>query len=102
MNFIDNINLVLPHLRRDTDLINEVADIINSIIGSSIQLINIERCILIEGDAGGAFIAGFNIRRKVFTIYRLCQDPCTGGFPNTPRTTKKKGLCQLIITDGIF
>jgi len=47
-------------------------------------------------------IAGLALGQLLFAVDGLCQDPCAGGFTYSTWTAKQKGMCKLMIADGIF
>ena len=102
MNLINNIHFVLPALRRDAHLINQGTNIVNRVIGSCIELINIKRSRTIEWSTWFTLIAGFTLGRKALTINGFGHNPGTSSLANSTRTGKQKSLCNLLIADGIF
>ena len=56
MNFVNNIYAVLSNLGRNSDLFRKVANVLDRIVGSSIQFMNIEGPGLIERETGFTFI----------------------------------------------
>jgi hypothetical protein len=63
--------------------------------------VNIQRGAIVERNTGRAFVTGFSILLKVFTIDGFCQDPGTCSLSHTPWSAKQEGVCQLIIFDCI-
>jgi hypothetical protein len=49
-----------------------------------------------------ALITGFPIRSFILAINGFGKDAGTGRFTDPPGTAKQKGMCQLIVLNGIF
>jgi hypothetical protein len=102
VHFVNNIHLIFTCLRRDSNLVNEAADIVNGVVVGSIQFENIESSIVAKSDAGGALIAGFKIGGRVGAVDGFCQDARTGGLSDTTGACKQKRLRQLVVFNGTF
>ena len=51
VDFVNDIDFVMSHLRRDPHLVDQVPDVIDRVIRGSVEFVDIERRILIEGEA---------------------------------------------------
>ena len=102
MHLIDDIDAVSADLRRDTYLVDQVADIIDRVVRGGIQFVDVERTVFVESLAGFAFVACFGIGCRVQTVDRFGEDTGASGFTHTTWTAKQIRMGQLTATDGIF
>jgi len=102
MHLINYINFIFPHLRRYPYLVNQVTNIIDTVVGSCIQFVNIKRGRIIKCFAGRTLITGFGIGGRMQAVYCFCKNTRTSCFTYTPGTAEKKSLRQLVIPDGVF
>ena len=102
MNLVNDVGSILAALRMVANLLNKGTHIVNRTVRSCIQFKNIEALTVVERYAGFTRVAAFKIRGEVRAIDRFCQNPGTSGFANSPRTCKKKGLSELVGSDGVF
>ena len=51
MNLIDDEHFVFAHLRRNVHLLNELANVVNTVVGSCVEFVNIVGTLLVEGTA---------------------------------------------------
>ena len=102
MYLVDDIDFVNAHLRGNSHLVNQASDVVDRIVGSTVKFIDVERSILIKGEAGGTGITCFCKGGEVFTIDGFCQDPSTGCLSYAPGATEEKCLGQLIVQDCVF
>jgi hypothetical protein len=102
VHLIYYIHLVPSGLGGKTNLFHQGANIIHTIVGRGIQFMNIQRGAFIKGNAGMTGITGFPIGAGVFAVNGFGQNTGAGGFAHSPRPTKQKSMCQLVVADGIF
>ena len=88
VNLVDDVDLVFPNLRWDTDLVYQVSDIVYRVVGGCIQLKNIEGKIL-----------SFLFTSVLVDLFG--QNPGAGGLAHPARTTKQQSLRQVVIFDGV-
>src|SRR5690606_2484731 len=89
MHLINNINLVFSNLRRDSNLINQIANIVNGIVGCGIQFENVESEIF-------AFLF-IPVR-----IYFFGKNSCTGCFSNATWSLEKHSMGKMFVFYGVF
>jgi len=89
MHLIDDIYLIFSELWRISDLVDEVPDIIDGIIGGGIQFIDIQG------------ITPFGCLRFE-TVYEFGNDARAGGLAYTSRPAKQQCLSELLAIDGIL
>lgn len=102
VNLVDDIDLVLADLRWDAHLVNQAADVVNRVVGGSVEFVDVERGVVVEGAARLAFVAGFEVFGRVETVDGLGHDTGTGGLAHATRTAKQEGLRQGVISDSVF
>jgi hypothetical protein len=93
---------LFSHLGDDTYLVNQTPDIINRVVRSGIQFVNIKRPRFVKRHARFALIACFNFRAQMKTIECFGKNPCTGGFAHTTRSAKKVGMSNVTGFNGVF
>jgi hypothetical protein len=89
---INHIHFVFANMWRDAHLIYQTADIIYRVVGSSIQLMHIERVGFIERNTGFAFVAGFNILCEFSQLMVLAMIRAQVVLP-TPLGPQKRNAC---------
>ena len=70
MNLIDDIYLIFTLCGRVLNLLADIPDMVDTIIGSSIDLIDVQGILRIDGTAGGTGITGIAVDR-VLTVDRF-------------------------------
>jgi hypothetical protein len=89
VHLIDDVYLVHAELRRIAHLIDEIANVLNRIVGSGVELVDVERI-------APAFSRGVKI------VDEPGQNPGTGGFSHTARAAEKHGLGRLSAVHGVL
>ena len=74
MHLVDDVYPILPCRRGDVDLIDEVADVVDGVVGCRVELKDIVRPLLIGGDALAALIARLALRGAVLAVDGLGKD----------------------------
>lgn len=102
VDLVDDIHLVVADLWWDAHLFNKASDVVNRVVGGGVEFVDVERGIVVEGAARLAFVAGFEVFRRVQAVDGLGHDARAGGLAHASRTAKQEGLCQSIVADGVF
>ena len=102
MHLVDNIDGVLAYLRRYSHLVNQRTDILDRVIGSGIEFVDIERPLLIEGLATLALIAGVKSVLRVKTVNGFRENTRTGGFAHSSRSAEEICMRQMVLTDSVL
>lgn len=87
MNFVDYVDLEATVLRRVAHLVDQVADIVDGVVGRGVQFEDIQRV-----EFGLVFKA----------VDQTRNDPGAGRLSHAAGTAKQERLRQLIVVDGIF
>ncbi len=101
MHLINDIYLITPLCRRILYLINDLADIVYSVVGGGIDFDHIHRGSLCNPPAHRAFSTGASLC-WIFTVDRPCQNLCYGGFSGSSCPTKQIGMTDPICLNLIF
>ena len=101
MNLIDDKHRVCTNLRENAYLLDKVTDILYRVVRCSIELVDIERTILVKRTTRVALIARLGTY-GVLTVDSLREDSRTSGFTHTARSAEEVGVSQLTTLDCIF
>ena len=74
-------------------LIPQSPDLLNAVIGSSIQLQHVQKSAAFDTETAGAAVAGVSIFR-LFAVHRFGQDLGAGRLPGAPGTGKQIRMGQ--------
>ena len=99
---IDDVDAVLPHLRRNLNLLHQVADVIDTVVGSGIQLVDAVGTSLAERKAGFAFPARIHLRGRIRAVDGFGEDSRGCGLSHSPGTAEKIGMRQFPPDDGVL
>ena len=94
VDFVNDEDLVLADLGRYANLVDEGSDVIDRVVGGSVQFMDVHRALLIECLAGFAFIAGFAILARIEAVDGLGEDARTCGLSDTTRTAEEIGVSE--------
>ena len=99
--FVDDIDLVFPHLRRDTYLLDQRANVIDRIVRCRVQLMDIQRPLLVKRPARLARIACLARGRQIHAVDCLGKDTRARCLSHPARAAEQISMCQLIAQDSI-
>ena len=95
MHLVDDIHAVLAHLRRYADLVHQGLDVLDTVVGCRVKLVDTVRTSLSERLAGLASAARFHIRRRIGTVDHLCEDTCCSGLADASRSAEEVCVSEL-------
>jgi hypothetical protein len=95
-------DLVVALLRREADLVIQLADVVHTVVGGGIELNNIEGGLLIEGSTGRTFIARLSVFARVLAVDGLGQNTSTSGLSYSTWSAEQKGVRQAVHLKGIL
>jgi len=101
VDFVDDEDLESAARRKILDILPEFTDILDTGIGSTIDLENVRgitRCYLKAGRAGIAWL----LSRPIFTLEGLGENSGRTGLPHTSSTREKKGMGNPAGLDSIL
>ena len=101
MNLIDDKDTVTTNLGRDTHLVNQIADTVNTRIRCGIEFVDVETASLVETLARLALATSLVIH-GVGAVDSLCKDTGASSLSYTARTAKKVGVSQPTCCNRIF
>ncbi len=112
VDLVDDEDAVTAHLRRDIDLLCDLADVVDRIVGSRVEFHKVERIAHLDGLAGRALSAGFTLCVGREAVDGFGEDARAGCLAHSTRTAKQiclsqtSGLnrilqrgCQILLTD---
>ena len=102
VNLVDDVNLVTATLWRYVNLFHQLADVVNGVVGSGVELEHVEGGRGVERTAGIAFVACFHIVGDVGAVDGLGQNTGASGFAHATRTAEEECLSQLVVLYGVF
>ena len=102
MNLVNDVDLILSDLWGDSHLIDQTTDVFNGVVGSSVQFVDVERGVVVEGAARLAFVAGLHVLSRIQAVDGLGHDAGAGGLAHASWAAKQKGLRQSVVADGVL
>ena len=102
VNLVDDVHLVLPDLRGDAYLLHQVADVVNRVVRCRVELVDVERSVVVERTARLAFVAGFHVLSGVEAVDGLGHDACASGLSYTSGSAEEVGLGERMVADGVL
>jgi hypothetical protein len=102
VNLVDDVNAVMPDLRGNANLVSQITDVVNRVIRSGVEFMDIVGAIAIERFARFALIAGFNLGAQILTVDGFGKNTGTGCFPYPTRSAKQIGVRKLAVFNCIF
>jgi hypothetical protein len=102
VNLVYDIYTVTSNLRRYSYLVNQVADIVNRVIRSSIEFVNIVASALAKSNTGFTFVTGLIFGSEVTAINGFGKNTGTRSFSYTTWATKEIGMGQLLKLNRIL
>ena len=102
VDFINDVDPVLPLRRREADLVAQVADVVHPGVGCRVHLDQIQEAILIDRLAVGACVAGTAGRISGQAVDRLGENPRDGRLARAARSGKEIGVTDTIRGDRIL
>jgi len=102
VHLVDDIHLVFPHLRRYPHLVDEGADVVNTAVGSRIELKDVERSVVVEAHARLALVARLHVGGGMQTIDGLRHDASACGLTHTSRSAEKESLRKGVVAYGVL
>ena len=102
VDLVDDVDLVSPHLRRDAHLLDERAYVVDGVVRGRVELVDVERALLVEGATRFARVAGLALGGEVHAIDGLGEDACAGRLADAARAAEEVGVSQLIVLDRVL
>ena len=92
VHLVDDIHLIFAYLWWDTYLFYQLTDVVDGVVGSRVQFMDIIRTLFVECYTRFAGIAGFTIGGGMHAVDGFGKDACTSGFSHTTWTAKQVGV----------
>jgi hypothetical protein len=101
VDFVDNVDLEPASGGCVLDVVAQVADVLDLVVGGAVNFDDIQR--ISRGDlaAGFAFATGFGDNAG-FAVQRFCEDPGGRGFPDAARADEQVGMADALLGDGVL
>ena len=99
VHLVDDVDLVAPQSGRHEHLLGELANILDGVIRSSVQLEDIEGALLVEGSATLTRIARLTFGGEVHAVDGLGQHTGRRRLPDPSRATEEVGVGELARED---
>ena len=104
MHLVDDIDALFYGRGREDGFLPQGADVVDAVVGGSVQLDHIEDRAIGDTAAGGAFSAGVAVHR-VLAVDRAGEDARTGRFARSPRANKqirvREPRCTHLVLQGL-
>ncbi len=100
MNLIDNVDLELAFAGTETDLLAQIAYVVDAVVAGCVDFDEIEHAPFIDGDAGGTFVTG-TLALGSAAVEGLGQDAGRTGLARAPGPGKEVGVRDAPIAQGI-
>jgi len=91
VNFVYDINPVPGDGRGEVDFFPQIPDIVHTVVGSGVNLYDIENGAVVDSSAVFTFVAGVAVL-EVQAVYRLGEYLGAGGFSCPPGTSEQIGM----------
>ena len=101
MHLVNNVNLVFPFRRGIGHLVTDLPDIINAVIGRSVNLYHIHGGAGVDGAAGSTFIARISVHRML-TVHRSCKNFGDTGLSRSSCPAEQVGVTDSIRHNLVF
>src|SRR5581483_5873115 len=98
----DDVDLVFARSRSVTDRFIDLADVVNTTVGSAIDFEDVQGSSRIDIQTGRAGVTRLKIFRKLAAIERFGKYPCERRFPCPSATAKQVGMSKTVLPKGIF
>ena len=100
MDLVDDVDLVLELGGQVFDLVADLPYVVNYVVGSRVNLDDVDSRARSGAFAGLTFSAGISARRML-AVDRSGEDLCAGGLAGSPRAAEKIGVGGLAVFDLI-
>ena len=95
MHLVYDVHAVFADLRRDPHLLHQSLDVVDTVVGCRIQLMDAVGTALSERNAGFAFAARLHVRSGIGTVYCLGENSRRTRLADAARTAEQVGMGQL-------
>ena len=102
VDLVYDIDRILPGLRRYLHLVHEILDVVDSVVGSGVKLVDAIRTPFSERYAGLAFAAGRQVRSGIRAVDGLREYSRRARLPDPSRSAEQIGVGQLSAKYRVF
>ena len=101
MHLIDDIHLVFSLCRTVGNLLPDLTDVVDTVVGCRIDLDHVHGCSRLDRFTGRTFVTGTSIHR-LLTVDRFRKDLCHGRLTGSTGSTEQKCVTDTVRTNLIF
>ena len=102
VDLVDDVYAVFSHLRRNLHLVHQRLDVLDTIVGRGIELMDAIRTSFLERNAGLALAARLHIRRRRRTVDGLGEDAGGTRLAHASRAAEEIGMRQFSPDNGVL
>lgn len=102
VDFVDDEDFVAACLGWYLDLLDELANVFDGVVGGSIEFVYVETASLVEGYAAFAVTATFAVGSGSEAVDGLGEDAGTGGLAYAAGTAEEIGVGELAVVNGVL
>ena len=102
VDLVDDEDFVFSDLWRNLHLLNETADVLDGVVGGSIEFVDIVGALFLKSLATFAFVTRFSLRRGMKTVDIFGEDAGAGGFPDASRSAEEIGVSEFATRYGVL
>ena len=100
MDLVDDVDLVCAARRSEADLLAKVTDVVDGAVACGIDLDQVEKASVADGDAVLALVAGLAVLRTQ-AVHGLGDEPRRRGLARPARTGQEVGVGDLTVSDRV-
>ena len=98
---VDDEYLIFPSLRRNANLVANLTDVVDRVVGGGVQLVYVHGTLFLKGAARLACVTGLTVGCRLQAVYCLGKDAGASGLSYTAWTAEQVGVSQFARTYGI-
>jgi len=101
VDFVNDIDFVAPLVRREVDLVAQLADVLDAVVGRAVNFNQVEEAALVEGDAVRAGVVGALGRVGMQAVERLGDEARGGRLAAPARPREQIGVRDAVAAQRV-
>ncbi len=101
VGLVDDVDAVAAYLRRYAHLLGKGAYVIHRVVGGGVQLVYVERAVIVERTARLALVTRLRVGTRRHAVDGLGKNAGAGGLAHTARTAEKIGVGKRTARHGV-